>query len=276
MAALQAAYQALFDVEAQKPQATTSALHTEEPGSRRRACPQKNNSQGKKRRHRTDACVEVGEDVFRLPPVLDEQTCRAAVNEVDDRVALGLSTTRGAQLPTTDVYVRDLRCAAAIHEAVDAGLHLMERCTGRLVDCKKEEIFIITYCATGRRSLGRHTDGDGKRTLLITLDASRDYAGGGTRFYPKEASAPSFVVRPARGAAVAFDGSVEHEGEAVVGGRRHVVVVFATEVDEDERRPSIRAAQRRAAQSVFAAPPPSPRRHQRRAPRAASAYRSLF
>ena len=71
----------------------------------------------------------------------------------------------------------------------------MERCTGRLVDCKKEEIFIITYCATGRRSLGRHTDGDGKRTLLITLDASRDYAGGGTRFYPKEASAPSFVVR---------------------------------------------------------------------------------
>ena len=187
MAAIQAAYQALFDVEAQKPQATTSALHRDEPGSRR----------GKKRCHRrsADACVEVGEDVFRLPPVLDEQTCRAAVNEVDDRVALGLSTTRGAQLPTTDVYVRDLRCAAAIHEAVDAGLHLMERCTGRLVDCKKEEIFIITYCATGRRSLGRHTDGDGKRTLLITLDASRDYAGGGTRFYPKEASAPSFVVR---------------------------------------------------------------------------------
>ena len=108
------------------------------------------------------------------------------------------------------------------------------------------------------------------------LDASRDYAGGGTRFYPKEASAPSFVVRPARGAAVAFDGTVEHEGEAVVGGRRHVVVVFATEVDEEDRRPSIRAAQRRAAQSVFAAPPPSPRRHQRRAPRAASAYRSLF
>ena len=268
MAAIQAAYQALFDVEAQKPQATTSALHRDEPGSRR----------GKKRCHRrsADACVEVGEDVFRLPPVLDEQTCRAAVNEVDDRVALGLSTTRGAQLPTTDVYVRDLRCASAIHEAVDAGLHLMERCTGRLVDCKKEEIFIITYCATGRRSLGRHTDGDGKRTLLITLDASRDYAGGGTRFYPKEASAPSFVVRPARGAAVAFDGSVEHEGEAVVGGRRHVVVVFATEVDEDANRPSIRAAQRRAAQSVFAAPPPSPRRHQRRAPRAASAYRSLF
>ena len=268
MAAIQAAYQALFDVEAQKPQATTSALHRDEPGSRR----------GKKRCHRrsADACVEVGEDVFRLPPVLDEQTCRAAVNEVDDRVALGLSTTRGAQLPTTDVYVRDLRCAAAIHEAVDAGLHLMERCTGRLVDCKKEEIFIITYCATGRRSLGRHTDGDGKRTLLITLDASRDYAGGGTRFYPKEASAPSFVVRPNRGAAVAFDGTVEHEGEAVVGGRRHVVVVFATEVDEDDRRPSIRAAQRRAAQSVFAAPPPSPRRHQRRAPRAASAYRSLF
>ena len=131
MAAIAAAYQALFDVEAQKPQATTSALHTEEPGSRRRACPQKNNnSQGRKRRHRTDACVEVGEDVFRLPPVLDEQTCRAAVNEVDDRVALGLSTTRGAQLPTTDVYVRDLRCASAIHEAVDAGLHLMERCTG--------------------------------------------------------------------------------------------------------------------------------------------------
>ena len=99
---------------------------------------------------------------------------------------------------------------------------------------------------------------------------------GGTRFYPKEASAPSFVVRPNRGAAVAFDGSVEHEGEAVVGGRRHVIVVFATEVDEDDRRPGIRAAQRRAAQSVFAAPPPSPRRHQRRAPRAASAYRSLF
>ena len=93
MAAIAAAYHSLFDVEAQKPQATTSALHTDEPGSRRRACPQKNNSQGRKRRHRTDACVEVGEDVFRLPPVLDEQTCRAAVNEVDDRVALGLSTT---------------------------------------------------------------------------------------------------------------------------------------------------------------------------------------
>ena len=84
MAAIQAAYQSLFDVEAQKPQATTSALHRDEPGSRR----------GKKRCHRrsADACVEVGEDVFRLPPVLDEQTCRAAVNEVDDRVALGLST----------------------------------------------------------------------------------------------------------------------------------------------------------------------------------------
>ena len=122
MAAIAAAYQALFDVEAQKPQATTSALHRDEPGSRR----------GKKRCHRrsADACVEVGEDIFRLPPVLDEQTCRAAVNEVDDRVALGLSTTRGAQLPTTDVYVRDIPCASAIHEAVDAGLHLMERCTG--------------------------------------------------------------------------------------------------------------------------------------------------
>lgn len=264
MAAIQAAYQALFDVEA--PPFTTSALHND-PGSRRRP--------GKKRRHDDDACVEVGEDVFRLPAVLDEQTCRAAVIEVDDRVALGLSTTRGAQLPTTDVYVRDLKCAPAIHEAIDAGMNLMERCTGRLVDCEKEQVFIITYCAaTGCRSLGRHTDGDGKRTLLITLDASRDYAGGGTRFYSKDA-APSFVVRPARGAAVAFDGSVEHEGEAVVGGRRHVVVVFATDVAVEADRPSIRAAQRRAAQSVFGAPAPS-WRDRRRAPRAASAYHTLF
>ena len=73
---------------------------------------------------------------------------------------------------------------------------------GRLVDCKKEEIFIITYCATGRRSLGRHTDGDGKRTLLITLDASRDYAGGGTRFLLTHGDADE-VVLPECGAAAA-------------------------------------------------------------------------
>ena len=70
--------------------------------------------------------------------------------------------------------------------------------TGRLVDCKKEEIFIITYCATGRRSLGRHTDGDGKRTLLITLDCRDAYGGGGTKFYPPVAKKQPFVVRPAR------------------------------------------------------------------------------
>ena len=184
-------------------------------------------------------------------------------------VALGLSTTRGAQLPTTDVYVRDLRCASAIHEAVDAGLHLMERCTGRLVDCKKEEIFIITYCATGRRSLGRHTDGDGKRTLLITLDASRDYAGGGTRFYPgAPPPRPLSCARP-EGPLSRSTARSSTRGEAVVGGRRHVVVVFATEVDDETTRTTVRAAQRRAAQSVSPRRRPSPRRHQRRAPRAA-------
>ena len=169
----------------------------------------------------------------------------------------------------------------------------MERCTGRLVDCKKEEVFVITrvrradgpptnrgdaaafdvdipraahfvvarrYCATGQRGLGRHVrrperkpnpsvltllcpsrgrrqqsnaakfsfielrlseqrgprehadaaktirnglrlsevglqvDGDRKQTLLVTLDAPEDYAGGGTRFFP--AADASGVARP--------------------------------------------------------------------------------
>jgi len=152
------------------------------------------------------------------------------------------------------------RCASRLHAAIDAGLHLVERCTGRLVDCKKEEVFVITYCATGQRGLGRHVrrperkpnpsvltllypsrgrrqqsnaakfsfielrlseqrgprehadaaktirnglslsevglqvDGDQKQTLLVTLDAPEDYAGGGTRFFP--AADASGVARP--------------------------------------------------------------------------------
>mmetsp|Transcript_11273 Transcript_11273/g.34666 ORF Transcript_11273/g.34666 Transcript_11273/m.34666 type:complete len:240 (+) Transcript_11273:165-884(+) len=138
--------------------------------------------------------IEQGDQVFQLPPLLDEAACRGAVLEVDGRVTLGLATTRGAALPSIDVYVRDLRCASRLHAAIDAGLHLVERCTGRLVDCKKEEVFVITYCATGQRGLGRHVDGDQKQTLLVTLDAPEDYAGGGTRFFP--AADASGVARP--------------------------------------------------------------------------------
>ena len=37
---------------------------------------------------------------------------------------------------------------------------------------------MITYSATGQRGLGRHVDGDGKQTLLVTLDDPADYVGG--------------------------------------------------------------------------------------------------
>mmetsp|Transcript_14136 Transcript_14136/g.42134 ORF Transcript_14136/g.42134 Transcript_14136/m.42134 type:complete len:264 (+) Transcript_14136:157-948(+) len=198
---------------------------------------------------RPPTCVEYDCGVFSLPQLLDEALCRATVAEVDGRVWNGLSTTRGAALPTADVYVRHLRGAPRLHQAIDAGLHLIERCTGRLVDSKKEEAFVITYDARGQRGLGRHTDGEGKHTLLLTLDGPADYAGGGTRFFP--GGREPFLIRPGRGGGLAFGGSVEHQGAAITAGRRHVLVVFAEDVRGAGAR-EVRAAQKRAARAVFA------------------------
>ena len=92
-------------------------------------------------------------------------------------------------------------------------------------------------------------------------------------------------MRPGRGGAATFAGSVEHQGVPVVAGRRHVLVVFACDVEGDaDDRAEVRAGQRRAAKTVFGA-----RAHAeiewrasaaaaRRAapPPAASGYRSLF
>mmetsp|Transcript_18644 Transcript_18644/g.58280 ORF Transcript_18644/g.58280 Transcript_18644/m.58280 type:complete len:356 (+) Transcript_18644:178-1245(+) len=189
--------------------------------------------------------IEQGDQVFQLPPLLDEAACRGAVLEVDGRVTLGLATTRGAALPSIDVYVRDLRCASRLHAAIDAGLHLVERCTGRLVDCKKEEVFVITYCATGQRGLGRHVRRPERKpnpSVLTLLCPSR-----GRRQQSNAAKVSSSYGRDwspsqVRSDLLALDGALRRthvRPDARPDGRAHAVPLVSaherTELQTDRR-----------------------------------------
>ena len=193
-------------------------------------------------------CQSLGEGVYELPAMLPRAACARVVAEVSARVSNGSATDRGASLKTTDVYVRDLADAEDVYrarasagrspmsrtenrarelvstQALDAGCHLVELCTGRLVTYERKKAFVITYDATSTkvrrggarpfseppsgaqvngRGLTKHKDRTENRTsqantLLITLDCRDAYGGGGTKFYPPAAKKQPFVVRPAR------------------------------------------------------------------------------
>ena len=93
----------------------------------------------------------------------------------DELPAPVAATDRGASLKTTDVYVRDLADAEDVYrarasaeispmsrtenrarelvstQALDAGCHLVELCTGRLVTYERKKAFVITYDATSTK-----------------------------------------------------------------------------------------------------------------------------
>ena len=117
-------------------------------------------------------CQSLGEGVYELPAMLPRAACARVVAEVSARVSNGSATDRGASLKTTDVYVRDLADAEDatakasagshrvqngesscgwFHQALDAGCHLVELCTGRLVTYERKKAFVITYDATSTK-----------------------------------------------------------------------------------------------------------------------------
>lgn len=120
-------------------------------------------------------CQSLGEGVYELPAMLPRAACARVVAEVSARVSNGSATDRGASLKTTDVYVRDLADAEDVYrarasagrspmsrtenrtrelvstQALDAGCHLVELCTGRLVTYERKKAFVITYDATSTK-----------------------------------------------------------------------------------------------------------------------------
>ena len=120
-------------------------------------------------------CQSLGEGVYELPAMLPRAACAHVVAEVSARVSNGSATDRGASLKTTDVYVRDLADAEDVYrarasagrspmsrtenrarelvstQALDAGCHLVELCTGRLVTYERKKAFVITYDATSTK-----------------------------------------------------------------------------------------------------------------------------
>ena len=120
-------------------------------------------------------CQSLGEGVYELPAMLPPAACARVVAEVSARVSNGSATDRGASLKTTDVYVRDLADAEDVYrarasagrspmsrtenrtrelvstQALDAGCHLVELCTGRLVTYERKKAFVITYDATSTK-----------------------------------------------------------------------------------------------------------------------------
>ena len=205
-------------------------------------------------------CKTHWRDIVEIPNLLPEQTCARVVADVQARVDSKKFTDRGVGLPTTDVYVRDLKNKSSIYRALDAGCHLVELSTGRVVDYDREEAFVITYDAASDKRNGRglkkHKDRDKRdsptqsNTLLITLDESTSYEGGGTRFLPGDRE--PLLVRPGRGGGVTFSPDIEHEGVPLSRGRRHVVAIFTeTCTKKGGALKVFKAAQKRAALEVF-------------------------
>ena len=129
--------------------------------------------------------------VYELPRLLPAAACDAVVAEVLDKVKRGAVTDRGAGLPTKDVYVRDVANAAVLYRAsgrrvparlfsraralarrpappppprpppthprisgarrLDAGCHLIEMCTGKLVTYERKKAFLIAYESGGKK-----------------------------------------------------------------------------------------------------------------------------
>ncbi|KAH8046646.1 hypothetical protein JL722_13539 [Aureococcus anophagefferens] len=144
---------------------------------------------------------------------------------------------------------------------LDAGCHLIEMCTGKLVTYERKKAFLIAHEYAG---LGKHKDGNRDNqgpTLLITLDAPTDYVGGGTRFHPgdgwegePEAAPPPMDVRPGKGCGVTFGPKIQHEGLRITAGRRHLLCIFPDLVPEAAPEPEkrrVRDSQRHAALVVF-------------------------
>jgi hypothetical protein len=74
---------------------------------------------------------------------------------------------------------------------------------------------------------GPYVPSDDRRswlTLQLYLDDADELVGGRTRFYADAAGAETWAaIAPARGAAIAFDHRVWHDGEAVTGGTKRVL-----------------------------------------------------
>ena len=141
-------------------------------------------------------CQSLGEGVYELPAMLPRAACARVVAEVSARVSNGSATDRGASLKTTDVYVRDLADAEDVYrarasaeispmsrtenrarelvstQALDAGCHLVELCTGRLVTYERKKAFVITYDATSTK-----VRRGGTRPLVSRPPARRSTAG---------------------------------------------------------------------------------------------------
>lgn len=89
---------------------------------------------------------------------------------------------------------------------------------------------------------GAWDNGDGGRsrlTLQVYLNDAGEFSGGDTRFFAERAAtAPAFIVRPERGAAIVFDHALWHDGAPVSAGEKRVLrtdVMYRLDDEHDER-----------------------------------------
>ncbi|KAH8061701.1 hypothetical protein JL720_13402 [Aureococcus anophagefferens] len=136
---------------------------------------------------------------------------------------------------------------------LDAGCHLIEMCTGKLVTYERKKAFLIAYAG-----LGKHKDGNRDNqgpTLLITLDAPTDYVGGGCAHpgdgWEGEPGSAADGRAAGKGCGVTFGPKIQHEGLRITAGRRHLLCIFPDLVPEAPGQRPRRDSQRHAALVVF-------------------------
>ena len=82
------------------------------------------------------------------------------------------------------------------------------------------DAFVVRYDAARQAGLPVHAD-DSHLSLTIALNELSEYEGGGTSF-----EEVGVTVRPERGCAVAFPGSLRHGGQCITLGVRYIIAAF--------------------------------------------------
>ncbi|KAJ1449219.1 hypothetical protein M885DRAFT_112202 [Pelagophyceae sp. CCMP2097] len=196
--------------------------------------------------------------VHTSPRLVDDAMATRIRSQVARLVEAGQWTTRGAGLPTRDVYVRSLSSDVRLFVArvLDARCGFVTNATGDVLQYSSQQPFIVTFDFAQQRGLAKHEDGSESYTVLLAFDQpGLGFDGGGTRFHPL--NRPAFTVTPPFGVALIFPQHIEHEGVPVARGKRRLLVGFLNSTRDmtNEARAALRVRQAAAFRELTAAAP---------------------
>ncbi|KAJ1635885.1 hypothetical protein T492DRAFT_902259 [Pavlovales sp. CCMP2436] len=164
--------------------------------------------------------------VFRsAAPLLAACECAWLVRAVEAAAEElgGWTTGRHYAVPTTDMPVHALPAVAEVWRSVCAWrlfplLAAQFGCDARQI--RTHDAFVVRYAAGAQELLPLHTD-EAQLSVTIALNASGEYAGGGTFF-----AHLGEAVGAEMGHVVSFDAHLLHGGDPITQGVRYIVAAF--------------------------------------------------